>query len=112
MAAIFQEIQLGWGGEQYSITPTMKLLNKIEQDVSLARLAHRMSVGDVPMSQLACVIGTLLRAAGANASDEEVYSEMMTGEPGAIQDMASTVMLAVFPQPKKSEAPPKPKAKK
>ena len=103
MSAVFREIQLGWCGKQYSITPTMKLLNKIEQDISLSELAYRMSVGKVPMSQLAVVIGVMLRSAGAKATDEEVYQEMMTGDAEAVQGMAAAVMEAVFPQPKKSD---------
>jgi len=110
MAAVFREVELGWGGETYSVTPTMALLNKIEQDISLSELAYRMSVGKVPMSQLAVVIGVMLRSAGAKASDEEVYQELMTGDSEAVQGMASAVMEAVFPQPKKSE-PPKPAKK-
>jgi len=110
MAAVFREVMLGWGGEEYRITPTMALLNKIEQDISLSELAYRMSVGKVPMSQLAVVIGVMLRSAGAKASDEEVYQELMTGDAEAVQGMAAAWMEAVFPQPKKS-GPPKPAKK-
>lgn len=104
MAAVFNEVHLTWNGKEYSITPDMRLLNKIEQDISLSELAYRMSMGKVPMSQLAVVIGVMLRKGGANASDEEVYQELMTGDAVGVQDMAATVMEAVFPQPKKSEA--------
>ena len=107
MAAVFREVNLGWAGEDYKITPTMRLLNQIEQDISLSELAYRMSTGKVPMSQLAVVIGTMLRSAGAKASDEEVYQELMTGDMDAVQSMATAVMEAVFPQPKKSDRPAK-----
>lgn len=102
MTAVFEEVTLDWGGEVYRITPDMRLLNKIEQDISLSRLAYRMSQGDVPMSQLATVIGTMLRHGGAKVKDDEVYQELMTGDESAIQTMAASVMQAVFPQPKKS----------
>lgn len=103
MASVFQEITLGWGGKEYRITPNMRLLNSIEQDISLSRLAHRMGEGDTPISQLAVVVGTMLRHAGADVSDEAVYQEIMTGDKRAIKDMASSVMLAAFPAPKKSD---------
>ncbi len=102
MASVFQEITLGWAGKEYRVTPTMRLLNSIEQDVSLSRLAYRMGQGDVPISQLAVVVATMLRQAGADASDEEVYQEIMTGDADSVQQMASSVMQAVFPAPKKS----------
>ena len=107
MAAVFREVTLGWGGEEFSVTPTMALLNKIEQDISLSELAYRMSQGKVPMSQLAVVIGVMLRSAGAKVADDEVYQELMTGDMDAVQSMAGSVMEAVFPQPKKSEPPKK-----
>lgn len=110
MAAVFKEVHLSWNGKGYSITPDMRLLNKIEQDISLSELAYRMSMGKVPMSQLAVVIGVMLRKGGASATDEEVYQELMTGDAGGVQEMAATVMEAVFPQPKKSPAP-KPESK-
>lgn len=102
MASVFQEITLGWGGKEYRVTPTMRLLNSIEQDVSLSRLAYRMGEGDVPISQLAMVVATMLRQAGAKVTDEEVYQEIMTGESDSVQAMASSVMQAMFPSPKKS----------
>ncbi len=102
MAAVFQEVKLGWGGKEYAVTPDMRLLNKIEQDISLSRLAYRMSTGDVPMSQLASVIAIMLQAGGAKVSDAEVYQELMTGSTEAVQEMAGTVIQAVFPSPKKS----------
>lgn len=106
MAAVFREVTLGWGGEQYNITPTMAVLNRIEQDVSLSRLAHRLATGDPPLSQLATVISVMLREAGAKVTDEEVYQELMLGEASAVQDMAGAVMMAVFPQPLGKDAAP------
>jgi hypothetical protein len=102
MASVFNEVVLGWGGKEYRVTPDMRLLNRIENDVSLSRLAYRMGQGDVPVSQLAMVVATMLRHAGADASDEAVYQEIMTGDADAVQQMAGSVMQAVFPTPKKS----------
>jgi len=102
MAGVFKEITLQWNGAEYRVTPTMRIINTIENDVSLARLASRMQSGDAPMSQLAVVVGHLLRAAGASVQDEEVYQEIMTGDSQAIQDLTAAVLDGVFPAPKKS----------
>ncbi len=88
MSAVFKEVVLGWDGEEYHITPDMRLLNRIEQDISLSRLAYRMSTGDVPMSQLATVIAVMLNSAGAKADDAEVYQMLMTGEAGTWQPLS------------------------
>jgi len=103
MAGVFKEITLQWNGAEYRVTPTMRIINAIENDISLARLAHRMQSGDVPLSQLAVAIGHLLRAGGASVQDDEVYQEIMTGNAQAIQDLAAAVLGGVFPEPKKSD---------
>lgn len=114
MAGVFETVHITWQGEEYDIVPDMETLNIIENKVSLSRLAHRLSVGDAPLSHLASVLAVLLRSAGADAPDDEVYRELMTGETDAVQDMAGMVMTAVFPQPKKKEgaAPPATKTKR
>lgn len=109
MASVFKEVSLTWDGESFNITPTMAVLNRIENTVSLSRLAHRLATGDPPLSQLASVIGIMLREAGSDATDEHVYQELMTGSTDAVQEMAGAVMTAVFPQSGKAEAPVKPK---
>lgn len=106
MTAIFREMVLTWHGTEYRVKPTMALLNRIEQEVSLSRLASRISTGDVPLTHLASVIAHFLRAAGARATSEDVYLAIMSGDENTVSSMTSAVMLAVFPQSKNSEAPP------
>lgn len=116
MAAVFRELNLSWNGKEVRIKPTMRLLNEIEQDVSLSRVAYRLASGDPPLSQLAIVIGHFLRAGGVgNVTDEDVYCEIMQGSKEQITEMSNAIMMAAFPQAGKPEAPAtkaKPKAKK
>jgi len=106
MAAVFEEVELTWKGETYKVTPTMKMLNKIEQDVSLSSLAYRIGNNDVPVSLLATAIAAMLQYAGARATNEEVYMQLLNGDPDTVAGMAQAVILAAFPQPKKSEDQP------
>lgn len=98
MSSIFNEVTLSWGGRDYTIKPTMDLVNRIENKHSLARLAYRMGQGDTPLSHVAGVLGILLRSAGAKVDDGEIYTELMTGDSESIQAMCSTVLVAVFPK--------------
>ena len=66
MAAVYRDIELTWGGEEYRIKPTMQLMQDIEQHFSLSRVAHRISKGDVPLSHMATMVGVMLRSAGCN----------------------------------------------
>ena len=111
MASVFQELTLTWKGEEYKVKPTMALLNKVEQDVSLATLAYRSSKGDLPLSHLATALAAFLREAGCKVSPEEVYGELAQAEPEEIHAAVGAVIQAAFPQMGKPEAPAKPKQK-
>lgn len=105
MSAVFKELKLGWQGQMYTVKPTMELLNKIEQDVSLSSVAYRIAKGDPPLSQLATIIAGFLRHAGAKVTSEDVYVQIMGGDEKEVSEMAETLMMAAFPQLGKAEAP-------
>ena len=106
MSAVFRELVLNWKGTEYRVKPTMAILNRIEQDVSLSVLAFKITSGNPPLSQLATVIAHFLNAGGAkDVTAEDVYVEIMNGNKKIVGDMAAAVMLAVFPQAGKAEAP-------
>lgn len=106
MSAVFRELVLNWKGSEYRVKPTMTILNRIEQDVSLSVLAFKITSGNPPLSQLATVISHFLNAGGAkDVTAEDVYVEIMNGNKRVVGDMAAAVMIAVFPQTGKAEAP-------
>lgn len=88
-----------WNGEVYRITPTMKLINRIEQDISLSSLAVRIQGGDIPLSQLATAFALLLRAGGCNTNAEQVYVAMFSNEQAqnVAAQAANALMMACFP---------------
>ena len=112
MAAVFQKVEVEWQGKTYHINPTMRVINDIEQEISLARFASRLASGDAPMAHLATILSKLLVSAGAKASPELVYQELMHGTSEQIGAVASSVMEAVFPAAKKTDAPAKAKRQK
>ena len=113
MAAVYRDIQISWGGEEYSIKPTMALLNQIEQKFSLSRVASRMMDGDTPTSHLAVIVGIMLRSAGAKVTDDEVFAELMTGDASSVTEMGTALLTAAFPmQVDEGNAPAPAKAKK
>lgn len=98
MAATFDEIELKWRGEEYRITPNFRLINRIEQDVSLAKLAVRIQSGDLPMSHVASVFTHLLNAAGVKSDPEAVYCELMLSGEEQIQHAVGLALSAFFPR--------------
>jgi hypothetical protein len=101
MSAVFRTVTLAWDGKTYEVKPTMELLNRIENRVSLAALVRGLSTDAPPISHMAFVLGEFLRQAGARVDDAEVYRELMTGESSDMIAMRDAIFAAVFPAPKK-----------
>jgi len=105
MSAVFRTVEMTWEGKTYEVKPTMALLNKIEQRVSLASLVRGLATDAPPLSHMAVVMGEFLRAGGARVGDDEVYRELVTGDVGSLVAMRDAIFAAVFPEPKKKDAP-------
>lgn len=107
MASIFQEIEIEWDGETYTVTPTMRLINKIENEVSLAKLAYRAQSGDVPMSHVATVFAHLLKAGGCeDISSEKVWYAMNLGGEMSVEktmDILNVTLSAFYPKTESSD---------
>src|SRR5690625_509313 len=97
MAAVFQTVEIDWRGKSYKIKPTMRLLNTIEQDISLSRLVHRLESGDMPLSHIATVIAAFLQSAGAEVTADEVYADLLGDDAADLGTVASAIIAAIFP---------------
>lgn len=111
MAAIFEEVTITWGTDEdgepveYTVTPTYKMVQQIEQRISIAGMAGRIAAGEPPVSHMAEVLSILLRSAGADASPDDVYAELMTtDDTESLGELANVVMTAFIPS-KKSDSP-------
>lgn len=117
--AVFREVEIEWGGETFTVIPTLALIRKIEREVSLARFQVRAADGDMSIGDLAFIAATVMRSAGADVSDDEMFAQLShaSGEEGLA--FAASIMEAIAPQApdaKKLAAPerqekPKKKAK-
>lgn len=106
MAAIFREVELVWRGDTYTVTPTYRLIQQVEQRVSIAGLAARIQAGEPPLTQIAFVLCSLLSAAGAEVEESEVYAELHTAQDAkAVQQMVRVVLTAFTPELPAGNAP-------
>jgi hypothetical protein len=79
---IFTPIELVWGGRSYTI-PADKVMGAVccvEDVVTMSELAAHAHRGGVQMAKLARAYAAVLRYAGAQVLDEEVYRSMFTGD--------------------------------
>ena len=102
MAPVYAEITMSWGGKDYTITPTFGMIQKIEQNLSIAGLISRAYGSNPPYSQMASLLAFCLKYAGCNdkeASAENINYELWHGDDReALQLAASQVMMALVPR--------------
>jgi len=101
MSAIYEEVTLSWDGEEYTVTPNYRMVQQIEQQVSIAGMATRIEEGQPPISHIAYVISVLLSKAGKYVSPDDVYAEMMGDMTSdEMRDLAAIAVSAFVPQKK------------
>lgn len=98
--AILKHVKLTWNGSVYDVAVTMALINRIEENVNLMRLATRLQSADPPLSQVAVVFAHLLNAGGCKVTDAEVWTGMFQGgeqTPIQVIEAATAALACVFP---------------
>jgi hypothetical protein len=105
--AVFRDLEIEFAGETYLVTPSMRVLRNIEDEVSIPRLAWGVSNGQPQTSHLAFVLAKLLQTAdnGRGMSEELVYAEINEMDAAHLIEIWNAVLEAVSPQPKKKETP-------
>ncbi len=113
---IFPTTEISWGSKEYTTKVTMRLINKIEQTISLAGLAVRLQNGEVVLSHLSVIYANLLRSGGCDVSDDEVFASMMGLEVGSdlsqeeVMTAAGVALNCCFPERPGGDKKPKKKA--
>lgn len=113
MAAIYEEIEIAWKGKTYAIKPTYRLIQRVEQKLSIAALMKRLLDGEVPFSQVADLLFVVLSAAGCrDVTEEELWEAMWGGDQNnEFLTMGWNVLRNFMPTPKEkpgnAEAPKK-----
>ena len=117
MAAFYREITMQWGGKTYTVTPTYRMVQSIEQRLSIAGMIHRVGIEDPPLSQLADLLAIALQHAGCKDEDldaEAIHMAMYRHQKGYLAS-AGAVLYAMVPEdplPEIAEQPGVAKKKK
>lgn len=88
--SIFQEVAVPWEGKQFKIPPrdVLRCIAAVEGVITLGELATVCAGSSLPLARLAMAFGIILRFAGADASDEDVYDHMFKDAGKEMQDRA------------------------
>lgn len=76
--SVFDDIKIGWAGKQYVI-PARKVLGaiaRIEEVLTLQELLRYAQEGNFPMAKIARGYSAVLRYAGADITEDDVYEGM------------------------------------
>lgn len=104
MASVNKTLSLTWKGVEYNPVVTMRVIDRIEEELNLMQLVQRVTEGDVRFSHVAKLVSLLLQSAGCPASQEEVFEEMFgDGDvtPHEAVEFCWKVFAVIFPEPKK-----------
>ena len=72
--ALRKELVLNWQDKPYKLMVTMAVIDKVEDSINIGRLLAQHATGDVRFSHVAKFMAILLNEAGAEVTQEEVYS--------------------------------------
>ena len=100
MTGVFREVTIAWGDKDYTVTPSNKLLRRIEGagDISIPAMAFAFGQKKPRMSEAAFVIAELLKAAGATVNEDEVFQELITGDQAQVEALIVSLFNAIMPQ--------------
>lgn len=111
MMSDFETVNLTWKGKAYRIAPdrVMRAIAVVEEKVTLSELVEMQSTNRIKISVLAEAYANLLRYAGAEVKDAEVYRGMFAnaGDAQAAHAAVEGLFKILLPPGSMTEAPPK-----
>lgn len=99
---VFAEVRLNWKGRDYVIPPdrVMRAIAVVEDVVTIAELGEMATIPKArKLTRLAEAFGAVLRFAGAEASDEEVYAGLFDKNSKGAAIQAVMALLAMMMPP-------------
>lgn len=98
--SLFNDVTLVWGGTEYTIKSdnVLRLIAQVEDVITFAELYRFGLKGAIPQARIATAFGTMLRYAGAQVGDDEVYKAMFK-DGGAHAVTAVRTLLEIMSPP-------------
>jgi len=96
---IFRDVAIEWQGRDVVVTPSNRLMRRIEAEdgVNLVQLAIDMSRAKAKTSVLAFVGAELLKAGGAEVTEDDVRAYLMGSDVKGVKAFLTAVMSAIIP---------------
>ena len=104
MAGVFREVDIEWGGETFTFTPSMALIRSIERGdgggpVCIMQLIHAAQSGSPQFGFMAWLVAKVMTYAGAKVDDGDIFADMMNAKQEALA-LYINCIDAISPAPK------------
>lgn len=106
---VFREISLPFGGNEYVITPSNKLLRRIEmkgrredQAFNLVAVFYRANISS-GFYDLAFVLAELINSTGANITEDDALAELMgINDAAKLAEYVALICSLIMPEAKEA----------
>lgn len=102
MGSIFDDVKLGWNGREVVLRShrVMGALARVEDVITYGELIQSAGAGKIPVAKLSAAYASILRYAGVDVTDEDVYAGMMRDGMNQAQIMGAVQGLLEIMIPK------------
>jgi hypothetical protein len=109
--AVFREIAIPFGGAEYNVTPSNKVLRRIEMkgrrddpSFNLVAVFYRATSQSGAFYDLSFVLAELINSAGGKVTEDDALAEFMAfKDPRALSDYVALICSCVMPEAKEDE---------
>lgn len=97
--SIFDDIRLKWDGVEYVIphNRVLRAIAAVEEVATFDEFNNFAKRKTAPLAKIAMAYGVLLRFAGANVSDDDVYHGMFLNGGATMAQTVSAVLAMMIP---------------
>lgn len=95
--SVFREVEIEWGGRSYTVTPSNRLLRRIEREVPVLNMLRDFEREIIKPSELAFVLAEFLKAGGANVDEDDLFGALVGADAAATFVLAEQVLTALIP---------------
>lgn len=89
------------------VSPSMKVLRRVEtHGISIPAMFQNLAEGKPQVTHVATLIHALLTDAGAAVTEDDIYSELMSGDPDEVQALTQSILMLVVPEARKKPSTP------
>ncbi|MEQ3625989.1 MAG: hypothetical protein ABNH26_08780 [Celeribacter sp.] len=99
---VFRDVLIEWQGETYTVTPSNRLLRKIEgEGIELLDVITKISNGKAPVSEIAFILTEFINSAGGRTDEDTTLGEIMSalhnGQSEQFAAIATALVEAITP---------------